>query len=226
MKGRVSVETVMHETMEELWEMVFSVAPRRGCIWRIGIELGQSVIWRLPEPSDSTMWSWVPWDSKPKFTVLTRTRSNLAGRQAKSFESRVEAELPEVEKVPWRRRGSLRNPYCCKPLASPSLVVRETPACEATSPGSVEWGVLPGDNQWRHSRLRRITSCCSEFQNMWIGDSTIVLGASSFKSQIHPITNPNPVYTHPYHVTILTNILQYSTDNSVLITCSDMPQIF
>jgi hypothetical protein len=35
MKGHVRVETVMHVTMEELWEAVFSVDPCRGYIWRI-----------------------------------------------------------------------------------------------------------------------------------------------------------------------------------------------
>jgi hypothetical protein len=31
--------TVMHATIEELWEAVFFVRPCRGYIWRIGIKL-------------------------------------------------------------------------------------------------------------------------------------------------------------------------------------------
>jgi hypothetical protein len=27
-------------------------------------------VWRLPGPSDNRMWSWVPWDSEPRITVL------------------------------------------------------------------------------------------------------------------------------------------------------------
>jgi hypothetical protein len=34
--------------------------------------------WELPEPSDSKIWSWVPWDSEPRITVLARAISNLA----------------------------------------------------------------------------------------------------------------------------------------------------
>jgi hypothetical protein len=38
----------------------------------------QSEFWRLPEPSDSKIWSWVPWESEPRITVLARASSNLA----------------------------------------------------------------------------------------------------------------------------------------------------
>jgi hypothetical protein len=43
------------------------------------------VIWRLPEPSDSKIWSWVPWDSEPRITVLARASSNLAFSQPVIF---------------------------------------------------------------------------------------------------------------------------------------------
>jgi hypothetical protein len=33
-------------------------------------------VWRLPEPSDSKIWSWVLWDSEPRITVLARASSN------------------------------------------------------------------------------------------------------------------------------------------------------
>jgi hypothetical protein len=32
----------------------------------------------------------------------------------------------------------------------------------------------PGNDWWRHSRLRRLSTCCSELQNAWISDSAIV----------------------------------------------------
>jgi hypothetical protein len=32
---------------------------------------------RLPERSDSEIWSWVSWNSHPRITMLTRTSSNL-----------------------------------------------------------------------------------------------------------------------------------------------------
>jgi hypothetical protein len=52
------------------------------------------VVWRLPEPSDSKIWSWVPWDSEPRITVLARTSCNLAVSQwsLKSKEEGVETD--------------------------------------------------------------------------------------------------------------------------------------
>jgi hypothetical protein len=35
------------------------------------------VVWRLPEPSDTKIWSWVSWDSEPIITLLSRTRNTL-----------------------------------------------------------------------------------------------------------------------------------------------------
>jgi hypothetical protein len=40
------------------------------------------VVRRLPEPSNSKIWSWVPQDSELKITVLTRTSRNLLRRTA------------------------------------------------------------------------------------------------------------------------------------------------
>jgi hypothetical protein len=51
-------------------------------------------MWRLSEPSDSKIWSWVSWDSEPRITMLARAISNLA-----VSESVIEWE--------WERAGSL-----------------------------------------------------------------------------------------------------------------------
>jgi hypothetical protein len=37
----VSVATIIHATVEELWEAVFSVGPCRGYIWKIETQLRQ-----------------------------------------------------------------------------------------------------------------------------------------------------------------------------------------
>jgi hypothetical protein len=34
--------------------------------------------WRLRKPSNSKIWSWVPWDSEPRITVLAKASINLA----------------------------------------------------------------------------------------------------------------------------------------------------
>jgi hypothetical protein len=39
---------------------------------------------RLPDPSGSKIWPWVPWDSEPRITVVASVSSNLAGRQNSS----------------------------------------------------------------------------------------------------------------------------------------------
>jgi hypothetical protein len=40
--------------------------------------MSRVVIWRLPKPSQTEIWSWTPWDSEPRITVLTRPTSILA----------------------------------------------------------------------------------------------------------------------------------------------------
>jgi hypothetical protein len=37
------------------------------------------------------------------------------------------------------------------------------------------WQLLPDNDWWRHSRLRRLRMCCSELQMVWISFSTIVI---------------------------------------------------
>jgi hypothetical protein len=37
-----------------------------------GIRLSIRVVWMLPEPSDSKIWSLVLWDSEPRITVMAR----------------------------------------------------------------------------------------------------------------------------------------------------------
>jgi hypothetical protein len=41
------------------------------------IRIAEAVIWTLPKPSDSKIWSWVPWDSEPRTTVLARASNRL-----------------------------------------------------------------------------------------------------------------------------------------------------
>jgi hypothetical protein len=57
-------------------------AQDQGLSWILQVEMSLCTKWshmtgRLPEPSESKIWSWVPWDSEPRITVLARARSNL-----------------------------------------------------------------------------------------------------------------------------------------------------
>jgi hypothetical protein len=40
-------------------------------------DLKRSGIWRLPKPSDNSIWSWVPWDSEPWIALLARPSKKL-----------------------------------------------------------------------------------------------------------------------------------------------------
>jgi hypothetical protein len=44
-----------------------------------------SVEWRLPEPSERKIWSWVSWVSEQRITVLARASSNLAVSQLTDY---------------------------------------------------------------------------------------------------------------------------------------------
>jgi hypothetical protein len=65
---------------------------------------------------------------------------------------------------------------------------------------------LPGDSRWRYSRLRRLCTCCSELQNVWISSSTTVTCSYDIKCWINPITSPNPIYEYSNSI-----IWQYSS---------------
>jgi hypothetical protein len=57
------------------------------------------------------------------------------------------------------------------------------------------WKPLPGNSRWRHRRLRRHCTWCSEVLNVWISDSAIFTLVTICKCSINPNTNPNQVYT-------------------------------
>jgi hypothetical protein len=83
----------------------------------------------------------------------------------------------------------------CRPKGQVSLVERWTPACGCMSQEARKLKDL-GDNQWRQSRLRRLSMCCNQLQSVLISDSTTVLVVTSFESPVNLITNPNPIYSH------------------------------
>lgn len=65
------------------------------------------------------------------------------------------------------------------------------------------WKPSPKD-WWRGSTQRRRNTCCNELQNVWIGHSI----TKSWKCWKHPVTNPNPVYSHYY------NMIMFSTPHN------------
>jgi hypothetical protein len=67
--GRVVFCTVRVVWKASLWVCL--------CIPNFSLCTAAAVVWRLPEPSDSKIWSWVPWDSESTITVLVRASSNL-----------------------------------------------------------------------------------------------------------------------------------------------------
>jgi hypothetical protein len=45
------------------------------------------MFWRIPEPSESKIWSWVPWDSDSRMTVLEKASRNLPAKDEKKTDS-------------------------------------------------------------------------------------------------------------------------------------------
>jgi hypothetical protein len=99
------------------------------------------------------------------------------------------------------------------------------------------WKPLPGDNQWRFSRLRRLHTCCSELQSVWLSISILLFVVMFCNSSMNPITNSNPVYSHSNYMTLylMKNVYkQYSVLNFMVIysefldawVCSDNKSMF
>jgi hypothetical protein len=47
-------------------------------------------VWRIPEPSDRKIWSWVKWGSEPRMAVLARASSNVGVIQSVSQLSQLQ----------------------------------------------------------------------------------------------------------------------------------------
>jgi hypothetical protein len=75
------------------------------------------------------------------------------------------------------------------------------------------WKLLPDNDWWRHSRLRRFSTYCSELMSVWISDSAIV--TSSYN--LYAFTNPS--YGHSIkswqYILILSSHLQMSLPNGL-----------
>jgi hypothetical protein len=65
-----------------------------------------------------------------------------------------------------------------------------TEAAEHGSKGSYGLGVLPGDNQWRHSRLRRLSACCSDLLKVLIRE-IVILNCSYGFQEFNKSNNPS-----------------------------------
>jgi hypothetical protein len=121
--------------------------------------------------------------------------------QSQSLEKSKVLSLPIVAvSLPWWRCGRRGSPHCCKPFrsnAEPSCEIVDRQRGQKPRKTKTEepmaWGMLPGGNRWRHSRMRRRSVCCSEFDSVWISDSAVV---TICKSPVNPIPNPNPVSSH------------------------------
>jgi hypothetical protein len=78
------------------------------------------------------------------------------------------------------RTDMARSQTLARDCSHEELVVGQAPGSEDQSRGTrmvrnpQHWKALPGDNLWRHSRLKRLSVCCSELQSVYISDSTIV----------------------------------------------------
>jgi hypothetical protein len=101
-KQTIIATTYTHATIEELLEVVVSVrsAPRLHSEHERG-KLVDRVICSLPEPSDSKIWSRVPWASEPRIAVLARASSNFV-----------------VSQVSWLRLDSWGNDLNCEMVSS------------------------------------------------------------------------------------------------------------
>jgi hypothetical protein len=72
------------------------------------------VVWRLPEPSDSKIWSWVPWDSGPRFAVLEKASNNLLGW---TVYPRIVARQQVSKHVSAIKKNCCRRRYLCGPCS-------------------------------------------------------------------------------------------------------------
>jgi hypothetical protein len=67
--GCVFFYTVRFLLKKSLWACL--------CISNFSICIAEAVVWRLQEPSDSKIWSWVPEDSEPRISVLATVISKF-----------------------------------------------------------------------------------------------------------------------------------------------------
>jgi hypothetical protein len=54
------------------------------------------------------------------------------------------------------------------------------------------WEPLPGDNRWRHSRIRRLSVCCSELQTVWISQSAVIKCSYEFQDSKKSVNQSKP----------------------------------
>jgi hypothetical protein len=111
-------------------------------------------------------------DLKPRMTVLASASNSLTDM---TWESQLSSETVSgsAGRQSWVGDKGVQSVSCKGMRNSPwgktvKLVVRKGPASEDQSCGTYKlrklrrWDPLPGDNRWRHSRLRRLSVCCSE----------------------------------------------------------------
>jgi hypothetical protein len=111
-------------------------------------------VWRLPEPPDSKIWSWVLWDSEPRITVLAMASSNLAVSQLSGSLRRRASEVSWVCRRSWavgrlsRSCDSVVRVSCnCKRLCCDWLCVTEcNPINPVVNPNSVLYSRRTRDN--------------------------------------------------------------------------------
>jgi hypothetical protein len=58
------------------------------------------------------------------------------------------------------------------------------------------WKPLPGDNRWRYSRLRTLSTCCSESQSAWISVSAVIICSYVLQEFCKSDYHSKPVYSH------------------------------
>jgi hypothetical protein len=95
-------------------------------------------------------------------------------------------------------------PRCCKQDKSTELWDSRRPVKTWTRKlrELQHWKALSGNNRWRYSWLKRLSTCCSELQSVWISDSAVA--ACSNGLQVFNKSNyqfkPRPLSLN--HVTI------------------------
>jgi hypothetical protein len=127
-------------------------------------------VWRLQEPSESKIWSWVSWDTEPRITVLTRASSKLAACQLVSWD----LQLWQL-RIRLLRPGRVREPRERRTFAAGSRY-------QATV--SEDW------EDFVYSVVTLIYGVCNSVRLSYLFVVTFC------KYLINPITNPNPVYRH------------------------------
>jgi hypothetical protein len=119
-------------------------------------------------------------------------------------------EYSGVERAGWCVWGLLQFSPCESLLLEASKTLNKGNVCR--------WEPFPGNDSWRHSRLRGLSTRCIELQSLWIINRAIVIYSYDLKVVNKSNYHSKPRLQSPIHVTIcrfiLTNQPEFSNGST------------